>query len=144
MNASGAPAESLIVGQTALTLYRRLLTDADGVLQVNLIDSALRDLGVVDLGKAVPGATQSNNTQVSSGAGAAVAVVAARSGRVAVTLTVITDNVDVYYGFSSGVTTGDGIPIALTKFMGTKLLTQAAVWCVGTGAFTVAVHEDWD
>jgi len=142
--ASGVPAESLIVGETALALYRRLLVDANGVLQVNLEDNALRDLGIVDLGLAVPGSTQSNNAQVASADGSAVQAAAARNGRSGITLVAITDNVDIYYGFDAGVTTADGILFAITKSQGTKLLTQAGVWLVGSAAFTVAVHEDYD
>lgn len=140
---SGRPI--LLAGLDPTGLIQRMagVTSARALL-VDLVDSANRDLGIVDLGKAVPGATQGNNIHVSSGSGAAVQAVAARAGRVAVVIVPITDNVDVYYGYSSGVTTGTGIPVGLTKFMGTRIQTQAALWVVGTAAFEVAVAEEFD
>ena len=143
--ASGAPAEILIVGETALTLYRRLLVDADGVLQVNLSDNALRDLGIVDVGEAIPGSTTGATSQATVDNSGADLIVAARSGRAGVTLTLTTDDREVYYGFSSGITTADGALLGFTKGMSVRLATQAAVYGITTSSSCViSVAEDYD
>ena len=143
--ASGIPAESLIVGETALALYRRLLVDADGVLQVNLEDNALRDLGIVDVGTAIPGSTTGLTSQATVDNAGADLIVAARSGRAGVTLTLITDDREVYYGFSSGITTADGALLGFTKGMSVRIATQAAVYGItASGSCVISVAEDYD
>ena len=117
-------------------------TDALGLL-VNISDSSGRDLGIVDLGKNIPGSSDFATNQVALGA-AAVQIVPARAGRSSVTLVLITDAVDVFLG-ASGVSTATGLLLFGTKGMSIKLTTQDAVYGItGGSACTVSYWEDFD